>query len=525
MRKKRAILLIVCFLIAILLGRNSKTISAATFSFTFFYNNSCASCKEDEDIYQLFNRCFSSEEKAQMDYEIFVYNVFQQSGKEVYKKYCKDYQIDNSADEFPMLVINGQWITGYDEIERYLKNDFIIEKEDLRIKQDNGQKQKDKSNSEQKNKVEGDTGTSIVDQLTRNSREKNIKNDDKYLLLFTTYSCEECEKVKEFLKEIDSSVIIEEYNIGAENAVEILQTLYAYYHVADSRQHVPTIFMGNQVFTGQEEIITALSREDTFTNATYGTMIEAIKKNMGTETISKTSYLALFGSGLLAGFNPCGISMLLMLLSILLTAQSGVLRNGMLYILAKIITYISIGIGSYFAVAAVFSDQLKSISRIFTIVVSGIILMLAVMNFVDFINVKREQFGKIHMQLPVNLRTFNHHMIKKMGNVSEKFIPLLAFALGIVISFGEFFCTGQIYMASILYMFRTHSESILQIISMFLVYVGAMSIPTIAILMVVYKTKTTNVVSEFMLHRMGLIKLFNGILFLVFFIYMVFSLI
>lgn len=251
----------------------------------------------------------------------------------------------------------------------------------------------------------------------------------------------------------------------------------------------------------------------------------SIKQKMGSETVSKTSYLALFGSGLLAGFNPCGISMLLMLLSILLTARSGVLRNGMLYILAKIIAYISIGIGSYFAVATVFSDQLKSISRIFTIVVSGIILILAVMNFVDFINVKREQFGKIHMQLPVRLRSFNHHMIKKMGNVSEQFIPLLAFALGIVISFGEFFCTGQIYMASILYMFRTHSESSLQIISMFLVYVGAMSIPTIAVLLVVYKTKTTNVVSEFMLHRMGLIKLFNAILFLVFFIYMVFGLI
>lgn len=525
MRKIGKILLIGCFLVTILLSWNLKTVSAANVSFTFFYNNACASCKEDEDIYQLFNRCFSSEEKAQMDYEILVYNVFQQSGKEVYEKYCQDYQIETTENEFPILVVNGQWITGYEEIEQYLKNDFKEEKDKSTVEYDKEQKQDDNSLSEQKIQLESDTNTSVVDQLTQNSRKKNIKDGDKYLLLFTTYSCEECEGVKEFLKGIDTSVTIEEYNIGAENAVEILQTLYACYQVEDSRQHVPTVFIGNQVLTGQEEIITVLSQEDAFSNATYRTMLETINQKAGSETVSKISYLTLFGSGLLAGFNPCGISMLLMLLSILLTAQSGVLRNGMLYILAKIITYFGIGIGAYFAVAAVFSYELKSITRIFTLLVAVIVLILAVLNFVDFRNVRREQYGKIHMQLPVKLRAFNHHMIKKMGNVSEKFIPLLAFGLGIVISFGEFFCTGQIYMASILYMLRTHSESILQILSMFLVYIGAMSLPTIAVLLVINKTKTTNAVSEFMLHHMDLIKLFNSILFLVFFIYLLIGLV
>ncbi|WP_313130864.1 glutaredoxin domain-containing protein [Anaerocolumna sp.] len=522
MRKRRIVFIIVCFVIAILLGENPKTVSAANVSFTFFYNNSCASCKEDEDIYRLFNRCFSVEEKEQMNYEILVYNVFQQAGKEVYEKYCKDYQRETTENEFPILAVNGQWITGYEEIEQYLKNDFKEEQEQSTAEYDN--EEKHNSTSQQKSQLESSTDTSVLEQLTQNSRDKNIKNSDKYLLLFTTYSCEECEKVKEYLGEIDSSVTIEEYNIGAENAVEILQTLYACYGVEDRRQHVPTVFIGNQVLTGQEEIITALSLEDAFSKATYGTFLESVNQKAGNETVSKINYLTLFGSGLLAGFNPCGISMLLMLLSILLTAQSGVLRNGILYIVAKLITYFGIGVGTYFAVSAVFSDELKSITRIFTMVVAGIVLILAVLNFVDFRNVRRKQYGKIHMQLPVTLRTFNHHMIKKMGNVSEKFVPLLAFGLGIVISFGEFFCTGQIYMASILYMLRTHSKSMLQILSMFLVYVGAMMLPTIVVLLVIYKTRTTNAVSEFMLRRMDFIKLFNAILFFTFFIYLLASL-
>lgn len=525
MKKRKIVFIIVCFVIGILIGKNPKTVSAANVTFTFFYNNSCASCKEDEDIYQLFNRCFSSEEKAQMDYEIVVYNVFQQTNKEVYEKYCRDYQIETTENAFPILVVNGQWITGYEEIEQYLKNDFKEEHEESTSENDHKQKQDENSTSEQKIQLESSTDTSVLEQLTQNSREKNIKESDKYLLLFTTYSCEDCEKVKKFLGEMDSSVTIEEYNIGAENAVEILQTLYAYYLVEESRQHVPTVFIGNQVLTGQEEIIKALSQEGAFTNATYGTFLESVNQKVGTETVSKINYLTLFGSGLLAGFNPCGISMLLMLLSILLTSQSGVLRNGILYIVAKLITYFGIGIGTYYAVSAVFSDELKNITRIFTIVVAVIVLILAVLNFVDFRNVRRKQYGKIHMQLPVILRTFNHHMIKKMGNVSEKFVPLLAFGLGIVISFGEFFCTGQIYMASILYMFRTHSKDILQILSMFLVYVGAMMLPTIIVLLVIYKTRTTNAVSEFMLRRMDFIKLFNAILFFMFFIYLLVGLV
>ena len=63
----------------------------------------------------------------------------------------------------------------------------------------------------------------------------------------------------------------------------------------------------------------------------------------------------MFGAGLLAGFNPCSISMLLMLFSILLTGQSSVLKNGILYLAGKYVTYL--GIGLIFCLAAASIDQ------------------------------------------------------------------------------------------------------------------------------------------------------------------------
>ena len=146
------------------------------------------------------------------------------------------------------------------------------------------------------------------------------------------------------------------------------------------------------------------------------------------------------------------------------------------------------------------------------------------MNLLDFWNVRREEYGKVRMQLPSALRRFNHKMIKNAGNASGKILPFLALGLGIAISLGEFFCTGQIYMASILYMLRADSGNIGHILISFLVYVTAMCVPAAIFIFIIYKTKNTNRISDFMLAHMDIIKLANAVLFLGFALYFIFIL-
>lgn len=54
----------------------------------------------------------------------------------------------------------------------------------------------------------------------------------------------------------------------------------------------------------------------------------------------------------------------------------------------------------------------------------------------------------------------------------------------------------------------------IQLLGTLMVYVTAMSIPAAVILAVIYKTKKTERVSEFMLEHMSAIKLLNAVLFL-----------
>lgn len=529
MSGKRAIDYIRCgvmlLLLLPLLWMNPQKANAAEHTFTFFYNNSCASCREDEDIYEMFNRCFSSAEKEKMDYEVLVYNAFVQSGRELYEQYCIKYGQEAQEEElFPVLAVDGAWVCGYGEIEDYLKNDFKKVAEDeaeAAGPEDEAVGPKDEAAELDSGKTSGNTKPDEALSAFLEELERDLQSQDPLVLLFTTYNCGDCEKVKEFLKTSDYDGTVREYNIGEADTVEVLRSLYSVYQVEEKRQRVPAVFAGDQVFTGKEEIMDGLSGKPD-----AGTLLSFVNSHINADTIkasARMDYITLFFSGLLAGFNPCGISMLLMLLTILLTSGTNVLKNGLLYTGAKIITYLGIGIGAYFAVSAVFSEGMQRISRIVTSLMAFLLLVLAIFNFMDFWSARHKEYGKIRMQLPKGLRRFNHNLIKKMNRVSKHGVPFLALGLGVIISLGEFFCTGQIYMASILYMLRSEVQETGRILMMFAVYVGAMMIPTIVVLLIIHKTRSANRVSEFMLHHMDVIKLFNGILFLAFFSYLLLS--
>ena len=57
----------------------------------------------------------------------------------------------------------------------------------------------------------------------------------------------------------------------------------------------------------------------------------------------------------------------------------------------------------------------------------------------------------------------------------------------------------------------------------FLVYVTAMCIPAAVFIFIIYKTKNTNRISEFMFEHMDLIKLANALLFAGFALYFIFN--
>lgn len=516
-------------LLFVLYPGNVIRVQAAADVYEFFYENPCASCKEEDKIYEIFERKLEQGERKALNYEIRTYNVFQKANMELYEERLKEAGKSREEAGLPLLIAKGSWLSGYDTIESRLKEVLLGEEDSLETsgeEETSGAGMKTSGPQASDPEISAASPLSAWDAFIREIKKENLSEKENAAILFTTYSCTDCSRVKEYLKEQiqDPKCRVLEFNIAEENYVEVLREMMDLYGVEDDRQKVPIIFMGDKVLSGADEIVNNLETEIESGNAAYGLLSEKLEQmDSKAGEAQHTNLLTLFGAGLLAGFNPCSISMLLMLFSILLTAQASVLKNGVLYLGGKYLTYFGIGIGIYFAASQIDQKTLDAAGQIVSIVIIILFLAAAFMNLLDFWNVRKEKYGKIRMQLPSGLRRMNHRLIKNAGNASGWLLSLLVLGLGVAISLGEFFCTGQIYMASILYMLRSETGNLPMVAASFLVYVTAMCIPAAVFIFIIYKTKNTNRISEFMFEHMDLIKLANALLFAGFALYFIFN--
>lgn len=515
----------------------------------FFYNNVCASCHEDDNFYELFNRCVTSEEKKQISYEIRTYNLFLDADEAVYAELLEEAGKDRSDYALPVLVVDGQWISGYEEMEKQLHG-ILFGKENTGS---SGSLEENHTGNPDFPDEETADVSDVPEDGTQSSEtvaeEKAETFDDfekaaegqQAILLFSTYSCEECEEAKKFLAELGdrTEFAVAEYSIVEEDNVQIFKKLLAQYGYEQEEAKVPAVFAGARALFGVKEIreelpsilekgeaepdmIKVQSAETAGEQGPGNVAVGESDHAAAADTYSgeRPRFSALFGAGLLSGFNPCSISMLLMLFSILLTSHASVLKNGLVYLAGKYVVYLGLGLGICFAASEIDQKLLSRYSGAVNLVIILLFLAAAVLNFLDFLNVRKDEYGKVRMQLPKGLRRFNHRLIRHAQGTEGLFLTLLVLGLGMAVSVGEFFCTGQIYMASILYLLRSGGQA-LQNLGALLVYVTAMSIPATVIVVLIHVTKGTGRVSEFMLNHMAAIKLLNAVLFVLYALYFI----
>lgn len=475
----------------------------------YFYNNPCASCEVENEFYEMFNTQVGYI-KDQVNYELKLYNIFSIEGRKFFEQVCESYNIKEELRQEPLMIIGEEYLIGDDQIQRQLRDTFTQQSKKLpesKIELGEINSKKDNNNI---------------------AEENNLKVDPKesHLIYFYTTACEDCNKTKKFLNELDktyeikkedeiilSEVVVESKNIAELENTDLINTYFQQYQVDQNRQQVPIIFYEEGYLSGYESIEKELS--DTIESG------KALKFTypMKQETISELGISELpqiFVTGLINGFNPCSISMLLLLLS-LMSVGSDMLKLGFAYIGGKVLTYLALGTVCYSLLAGLDSIVFQSVQGITNIIIVIIMLLLAGTNLLDYLAAKEQKYHKIRLQLPVKLRQFNHRMIEKfIKQTHSKYAVVGVFVLGIVISAGEFLCTGQIYLATIIYLLkRTAGYSGITLIAL-LLYVGAMVLPLCLLIILAYKGHRILVLSEFVRKHMTKIKMINAILFIVF---------
>ncbi len=511
-----------------------------------FYNGPCESCKENEKFDKTVRENIL---KLNQDVKVtcIAYNVFKEQDKEYMDKRIKTLGISESDAKVPFALVDGEIYKGsYDEIGSQVGKDLSKDR-GKELNKDIG-KDLNEDIGEDLNKDIGKDKSKNISKDTSKAKGEDISKDkdvrsiienaapsDSILLLFTTYSCDSCAQVKEFIQStLKSEYIIKkeqgnavskvkliECNILDSGNLELLNKLMKQYVVSGNEQQVPLIFYQNGFLSGEKAIKDGLVKVIENGSA-LGFSWKAGETSSVKDKIEGKDLLKLGATGLLNGLNPCSASMLLMVLSLLLMSGKDFLKGSFSYMAGKILAYLGMGMGAFFVFTVIKEAYFTRVEQILTICFAFLALVLSILNFIDFWNARKKNYGRIMVQLPKKLRHFNHSVIKKLENIPGTFLLPVLFILGVVISAGEFFCTGQLYAASILYMVKEKQEMTFMVFWMLLIYVLAMCIPQGIIILIINKSRNLPAVSRFTLQGMPAVKLIYGFLFLLLFILLLF---
>jgi cytochrome c biogenesis protein CcdA len=343
------------------------------------------------------------------------------------------------------------------------------------------------------------------------------------VMFFYLSACDGCNEAQKYMSEAETLLagltdrpdakisMVNTYQPGGYNL--LLKYMDAY-KVPEKKQMCPIVFIGNHYLVGEDDI------EKNFVGAVLnaGTAPDVggtdTSESPVRERFSAIRPLNVFLTGLINGLNPCSFSMLLFFVSLLGVRRINVLRAGAGFCAGKFCAYIVLGIVSYKILDAVDMDRYRFEAKVILAVVAAAIAFL---NIRDFVFAKKERYERIVMQLPQPVRKLNHIAIRRFtGLMDHGFLIPVSALLGAFISVGEFLCTGQIYLATILYVMRENTVLNAQALFYFIIYSLAAVLPLAVVVAVVYRGRAMLEVSEAIRSRLPLIKLLNAGFFLLF---------
>ena len=459
----------------------------------------CESCNEDDKFRQEIS---SQLTRAGYDSQnLAVHNVYKESGSSQFSKTVEKYHLDITMMDLPAAVVEGVVYQGtYQEIGKALVKHFEGDEADVK-----------KTSIFESAKVQKSTNSTFYRDVIETGE------DETALVLFVTSACDSCHEAQSFLeKKLPDSTKLFIYNILEEENLNVFQGLARLYRVPESKQQVPILFTKTGYLSGSEDIING--EEEILNGADIKGSWEAVISDLPKEKDSSSvSRLQLIATGFINGLNPCGISMLLMVLSVLLISKRSFFGGSFTYLAGKFITYLLLGfmIGSFIGVIE--SAAFLSLKRGLEIVFAIVAFSLGVFYLIDFIHVVKKDFGKVRMQLPERFRKWNHEMIGKLTKIPGRLWYPALFLLGIVISAGEFLCTGQVYLASLLYMADRSGGFGAELAGNLVLYLAAMCVPMVLFVILVSRGKTIMSASHLSVKMLPVVKIAYSMFFFVLF--------
>jgi len=343
------------------------------------------------------------------------------------------------------------------------------------------------------------------------------ENPTKEIVYFYSPACAVCAVWGPVLDEIDESVVtVRKYSIVTEEGFKLFEDFKLTYLVPRREGTVPLLFVGEEFFSADDfdRLRTLIESKEIEQLAAepLKTLLDSDENILS----GITGFFYVVLSGLIDGFNPCAIAMLLLFISLLgFTKDKKILIGvSISYILALFLTYFALGTVLFRFLHLL---EFASLAIVLNIVILVLCSVLFVYNMYDFFVTRKNRLDLVKNQLPKGIQRWNKKIIRLFTSKMEQgspFVYALAFGLGVIISFTEFLCTGQVYLPVIISLIQFSEHFNLGAIFYLILYNFMFVLPLIVITIAAVRSKSIMGTSEKIQRNIHWIKLANAILFL-----------
>jgi len=475
-------LILISFSTPLLSGKSKPTIEMY-----FFYSKECPECQ------LIMKELFPSLE-SEYSLNIKRFEINDPSNYE--KLLILEEKYKDEDNEIPVIVIGNYLISGEKEIKSQLER--IIKE------------------------YENRGGISFVPIEKRKVLTEKVSDNNIYIAYFWKKGCIKCDRTFYDLKNLKRkypNLVVREFNIEDEDAKLLYEALGEYYGIEETRRLItPGIFIGED-FLLYDSIKRRTIEEKIRKYLESGTkkpweISPLLKKEARDRIIERFKSFGLYGiamAGAIDGLNPCAMAILAFFISYLSfigKRSREILMAGVSYSFANFLAYLLIGLG-----LLKFLETLAFIPLIINILIiamAAFVIVLGFLSLYDYYLYKKGSTREIKLQLPERLKQTIHKTIRE--RTKTKHIVMASFTIGFLIAFQAFFCTGQVYLPTILFVSKI-SQYKYSAIGYLIFYNLFFIIPLIIIFLLAYFGVRSENLSGWAEKRVGMVKIMTSLLF------------
>jgi cytochrome c biogenesis protein CcdA/thiol-disulfide isomerase/thioredoxin len=339
-----------------------------------------------------------------------------------------------------------------------------------------------------------------------------------HLAYFVEAGCVECGRVSNLLQVMENefpNLVVHEFDVIDD--AEVNACLSERLGVPeDQRLDAPSIFVGADYLVDKDIKLDPLKE---ILNGYVGIGSEPIWESCTDQegdVPPPPPWWAVIVPGLVDGINPCAFATIIFFISYLSFIERkgrDILMVGLSFTLAIFLSYLGFGVLLREVLAGLITTVGSVLRVVLNVVVAIVCLVFAVLSLGDYGKARRGKVKDMTLRLPDKLRRWINVTVRRsMQSETLDRLVMASFVTGVVVSFIELTCTGQVYVPIILGLSSPTFQG--QALLSLAVYCLAFIVPLIVVFVVSYYGTSSRELGQLLQRHTATVKLVTAVLFL-----------